>query len=39
MPEQRSRLTVGVRKEQGRWVVVHEHRSFADITATTQEPA
>jgi uncharacterized protein (TIGR02246 family) len=27
-PENRLRLTVGLRKEQGRWVVVHEHHSF-----------
>ncbi|MFF3326187.1 nuclear transport factor 2 family protein [Streptomyces sp. NPDC002889] len=31
-PEQRLRLTVGLRKEQGRWVVSHEHHSFADTT-------
>jgi uncharacterized protein (TIGR02246 family) len=28
MPEQRLRLTLGLRKEQGRWVVAHEHHSF-----------
>jgi uncharacterized protein (TIGR02246 family) len=28
-PERRLRLTVGLRKESGRWVVVHEHHSFA----------
>lgn len=28
-PERRLRLTVGLRKEQGRWVVAHEHHSFA----------
>jgi uncharacterized protein (TIGR02246 family) len=27
-PENRLRLTIGLRKEQGRWVVVHEHHSF-----------
>ncbi|MBT2507256.1 SgcJ/EcaC family oxidoreductase [Streptomyces sp. ISL-98] len=32
-PESRLRLTVGLRKEQGRWVVAHEHHSFADTTA------
>jgi len=29
-PESRLRLTVGLRKEDGRWVVAHEHHSFAD---------
>jgi uncharacterized protein (TIGR02246 family) len=29
-PEQRLRLTVGLRKEDGRWVVAHEHHSFPD---------
>ena len=29
-PANRLRLTVGLRKEGGRWVVVHEHRSFPD---------
>jgi uncharacterized protein (TIGR02246 family) len=28
-PERRLRLTVGLRKEDGRWVVAHEHHSFA----------
>jgi uncharacterized protein (TIGR02246 family) len=27
-PERRLRLTIGLRKEQGRWVVAHEHHSF-----------
>ena len=27
-PENRLRLTVGLRKENGRWVVTHEHHSF-----------
>jgi uncharacterized protein (TIGR02246 family) len=31
-PEQRLRLTLGLRKEDGRWVVAHEHHSFADTT-------
>ncbi|UUN27061.1 SgcJ/EcaC family oxidoreductase [Streptomyces sp. FIT100] len=34
-PESRLRLTVGLRKEQDRWVVAHEHHSFADTTADT----
>jgi uncharacterized protein (TIGR02246 family) len=29
-PENRLRLTIGLRKENGRWVVAHEHHSFAD---------
>jgi uncharacterized protein (TIGR02246 family) len=28
-PESRLRLTLGLRKENGRWVVAHEHHSFA----------
>ena len=28
-PGRRLRLTVGLRKEGGRWVVAHEHHSFA----------
>jgi uncharacterized protein (TIGR02246 family) len=31
-PEQRLRLTVGLRKTAGRWTVTHEHHSFADAT-------
>ena len=27
-PEKRLRLTLGLRKERGRWVVAHEHHSF-----------
>jgi uncharacterized protein (TIGR02246 family) len=29
-PEQRLRLTLGLRKAGGRWTVSHEHHSFAD---------
>ncbi|MDQ6849038.1 MAG: SgcJ/EcaC family oxidoreductase [Actinomycetota bacterium] len=29
-PEQRLRLTLGLRSENGRWVVAHEHHSFPD---------
>jgi uncharacterized protein (TIGR02246 family) len=29
-PELRLRLTLGLRREDGRWVVAHEHHSFAD---------
>ena len=28
VPERRLRLTVGLRKQHGRWVVTHEHHSF-----------
>jgi uncharacterized protein (TIGR02246 family) len=29
-PNNRLRLTIGLRKEGGRWVVAHEHHSFPD---------
>jgi uncharacterized protein (TIGR02246 family) len=29
-PQNRLRLTLGLRKEDGRWVVAHEHHSFPD---------
>ena len=29
-PDRRLRLTLGLRKEGGRWVVAHEHHSFTD---------
>ncbi|MFC4493405.1 nuclear transport factor 2 family protein [Streptomyces ovatisporus] len=29
-PEGRLRLTIGLRKEHGRWLVSHEHHSFPD---------
>jgi uncharacterized protein (TIGR02246 family) len=29
-PQNRLRLTVGLRQVDGRWVVTHEHHSFAD---------
>ena len=31
-PDQRLRLTVGLRKEGGSWVVTHEHHSFSDTS-------
>ena len=31
-PEQRLRLTIGLRKLDGRWTVTHEHHSFADAS-------
>ena len=33
MPERRLRLTVGLRKDRGSWVVTHEHHSFADTSS------
>src|SRR5437868_5064541 len=29
-PENRLRLTLGLRKDGGRWIVAHEHHSFPD---------
>ena len=31
-PEQRLRLTIGLSKVDDRWVITHEHHSFADKT-------
>jgi uncharacterized protein (TIGR02246 family) len=31
-PEGRLRLTLGLRKQHGRWTVAHEHHSFADAS-------
>jgi uncharacterized protein (TIGR02246 family) len=31
-PETRLRLTIGLRKEGGRWIVAHEHHSFPSDT-------
>jgi uncharacterized protein (TIGR02246 family) len=31
-PDSRLRLTVGLRKDDGRWMVTHEHHSFADTS-------
>jgi uncharacterized protein (TIGR02246 family) len=36
-PENRLRLTLGLRREGGRWVVAHEHHSFPD--ASDDDPA
>ena len=33
MPERRLRLSVGLRKDRGSWVVTHEHHSFADMSS------
>ena len=38
-PASRLRLTIGLRKEGGRWVVAHEHHSFADTSGTDGAPA
>ena len=42
-PAQRLRLTLGLRKIEGRWTVTHEHHSFPDLTAadtvTATDPA
>lgn len=32
-PDQRLRLTLGLRRDGDRWVVAHEHHSFADTSA------
>ena len=31
-PARRLRLTIGLRKQGGRWAVTHEHHSFTDKT-------
>jgi uncharacterized protein (TIGR02246 family) len=35
-PDSRLRLSLGLRKENGRWVVAHEHHSFADTSAVAE---
>jgi len=34
----RVRLTLGLRKEQGRWIVAHEHHSFPDTAGGNATP-
>ncbi|WP_405165031.1 SgcJ/EcaC family oxidoreductase [Nocardia sp. NBC_01499] len=34
-PNRRLRLTLGLRKENGRWIVAHEHHSFPDASLPT----
>jgi uncharacterized protein (TIGR02246 family) len=34
-PDVRLRLTLGLRREGERWVVAHEHHSFADLSSST----
>jgi ketosteroid isomerase-like protein len=38
-PENRLRLTLGLRKEHGRWVVAHEHHSFPYTADRDDAPA
>ena len=38
-PDFMLRLTLGLRKEQGRWVVTHEHHSFPDDKGTDNRDA
>lgn len=33
-PERRLRLTIGLAKVEGQWIVTHEHHSFADATGS-----
>ena len=37
-PDNRLRLTLGLRRERGRWVVTHEHHSFPDKSAGGSTP-
>ncbi|HEU5390900.1 MAG TPA: nuclear transport factor 2 family protein [Streptosporangiaceae bacterium] len=38
-PERRLRLTLGLRKTGGRWIVTHEHHSFPDTTGPDATPS
>ncbi|MEY9211828.1 SgcJ/EcaC family oxidoreductase [Thermobifida halotolerans] len=38
-PDERLRLTLGLRRRDGRWVVAHEHHSFADTGADRDDTA
>ena len=38
-PDVRLRLTLGLRKDNGRWVVAHEHHSFPDLSDPTDADA
>jgi uncharacterized protein (TIGR02246 family) len=38
-PERRLRLTLGLRKAGGRWIVAHEHHSFPDTTSPDATPS
>ena len=35
VPDRRLRLTIGLVKRDGRWVVTHEHHSFADTSVSS----
>jgi ketosteroid isomerase-like protein len=35
-PGQRLRLTLGLRKSDDRWIVLHEHHSFPDRTPSPE---
>jgi uncharacterized protein (TIGR02246 family) len=35
VPDRRLRLTLGLVKRDGRWVVTHEHHSFADTSVSS----
>ena len=37
-PDSRLRLTLGLRKIDDRWTVVHEHHSFADTSDPSDQP-
>jgi uncharacterized protein (TIGR02246 family) len=37
-PDNRLRLTLGLRKQDGRWVVAHEHHSFPISETTAADP-
>ncbi len=38
-PGQRLRLTLGLRKTGGRWIVTHEHHSFPDVAGPDAAPS
>lgn len=38
-PEDRLRLTLGLRRQDGRWVVTHEHHSFPHVPGGDDETA
>ncbi|MFV2018201.1 YybH family protein [Micromonospora sp. LOL_023] len=38
-PDNRLRLTLGLRRQDGRWVVTHEHHSFPLAETAPQDPA
>ncbi len=37
-PDNRLRLTIGLRKERGHWLVTHEHHSFPDKPEEDRSP-